>query len=105
MDFIQEFSNYGLVTVLLLAVLSFIGGFIDAVVGGGGLIVIPGLLINFPNAPLATLFGTNKIAALSGTRRIALSVLPCQRFLPVVRACPAACTCHQPIKPQLVTTR
>ncbi len=67
MDFIQEFSNYGLVTVLLLAVLSFIGGFIDAVVGGGGLIVIPGLLINFPNAPLATLFGTNKIAALSGT--------------------------------------
>jgi uncharacterized membrane protein YfcA len=50
-----------------LAFLSFIAGFIDAVVGGGGLIQMPALLINLPNHSVATLFGTNKIAALSGT--------------------------------------
>jgi uncharacterized membrane protein YfcA len=37
------------------------------VVGGGGLISIPTLLINFPQMSLPTLFGTNKIAALAGT--------------------------------------
>jgi uncharacterized membrane protein YfcA len=47
--------------------LAFVAGFIDAVVGGGGLIQIPALLIQFPHYPLPTLFGTNKIAALSGT--------------------------------------
>jgi len=44
-----------------------VAGFIDAVVGGGGLIQIPALLISLPNQPLATVFGTNKIASLSGT--------------------------------------
>ena len=42
-------------------------GFIDAVVGGGGLIQLPALLVTLPNSPLPTVFGTNKIAALSGT--------------------------------------
>ncbi|MDP4225125.1 MAG: TSUP family transporter, partial [Bacteroidota bacterium] len=46
---------------------AFAAGFIDSVVGGGGLIQIPALLINLPNYSLTTLFGTNKIAALSGT--------------------------------------
>jgi uncharacterized membrane protein YfcA len=47
--------------------LSFVAGFIDAVVGGGGLIQIPALLISLPKTPLPTIFGTNKIAALAGT--------------------------------------
>lgn len=54
-------------TIIYLIIFSFIGGFIDAVVGGGGLIQMPALLINLPNTPLPTLFGTNKIAALAGT--------------------------------------
>lgn len=54
-------------TILYLIIFSFIGGFIDAVVGGGGLIQMPALLINLPQTPLPTLFGTNKIAALAGT--------------------------------------
>ncbi|MBK9285169.1 MAG: TSUP family transporter [Sphingobacteriaceae bacterium] len=53
--------------LLSFIIFPFIAGFIDAVVGGGGLIQIPMLLINFPNTNLATLFGTNKIAALAGT--------------------------------------
>lgn len=48
-------------------IFSFIAGFIDAVVGGGGLVIVPYLLISYSSLPLATLFGTNKIAALSGT--------------------------------------
>lgn len=53
--------------MLGLAVIAFIAGFIDAVVGGGGLIQVPALLIGFPNAPVPTIFGTNKISAFSGT--------------------------------------
>ncbi|MFY8019757.1 MAG: sulfite exporter TauE/SafE family protein [Bacteroidia bacterium] len=61
------FADYSLLSLLLLALFAFIAGFIDAVVGGGGLIQLPALLIQFPQTNLPTLFGTNKIAALSGT--------------------------------------
>lgn len=61
------FEQYSTISILALIVLSFTAGFIDAIVGGGGLIQIPALLINLPNESLPTLFGTNKIAALSGT--------------------------------------
>jgi uncharacterized protein len=61
------FSDYNLVTLIALALFAFIAGFIDAVVGGGGLIQLPALLVALPKAPIPTLFGTNKIAALSGT--------------------------------------
>ena len=52
---------------IFLSIFAFIAGFIDAIVGGGGLIQLPSLLIQFPQTPIATLFGTNKIAAFSGT--------------------------------------
>lgn len=42
-------------------------GFVDAIVGGGGLILVPALFAVFPNAAPATLFGTNKAAAVWGT--------------------------------------
>jgi uncharacterized protein len=67
MTFINLFTDFSIVTIFSLIILAFIAGFIDAVVGGGGLIQIPALLINLPNTPIPTLFGTNKIAALSGT--------------------------------------
>lgn len=67
MNLTNIISEYGLITLILLAISAFIAGFIDAVVGGGGLIQIPYLLITFPKMPLPTMFGTNKIAALSGT--------------------------------------
>lgn len=62
-----SFTEYTFISLVILAVLSFVAGFIDAVVGGGGLIQLPALLIQFPQTNLPTLFGTNKIAALSGT--------------------------------------
>jgi len=54
-------------SISLLCVLAFCAGLIDSVVGGGGLIQIPALFNVFPAAHEATLFGTNKLAAVCGT--------------------------------------
>jgi uncharacterized membrane protein YfcA len=67
MNFSDIFIEQSSLVITTLILLSFVAGFIDAIVGGGGLIQLPGLLINMPNQPLLTLFGTNKIAALAGT--------------------------------------
>lgn len=42
-------------------------GFFDAIVGGGGLIQIPALLLLFPHFAPATVLGTNKLISISGT--------------------------------------
>ena len=44
-----------------------LAGFVDAIVGGGGLILVPALFAVHPSALPATLFGTNKAAAIGGT--------------------------------------
>lgn len=46
---------------------SLLAGFIDAIVGGGGLVLLPALFATFPVAPPAALMGTNKGAAVWGT--------------------------------------
>jgi uncharacterized protein len=53
--------------LLLLCFFAFLAGFIDSIVGGGGLILIPALLILRPDLDLATILGTNKGAAVWGT--------------------------------------
>lgn len=53
--------------LVLLALLATFAGFIDAIVGGGGLIQLPALFSVYPEAPPARLFGTNKLAAIAGT--------------------------------------
>lgn len=50
----------------LLAVAS-AAGWVDAVVGGGGLILIPALLLFLPQLPPAVALGTNKMTAITGT--------------------------------------
>lgn len=52
---------------ITLAFFAFCGGLIDAAVGGGGLVQLPALLHALPQYSLATVFGTNKLAALAGT--------------------------------------
>jgi len=44
-----------------------LAGFVDAIVGGGGLIQVPALFAAFPQAHPATLFGVNKGASVWGT--------------------------------------
>ena len=53
------------IVVLLLSLMSFLAGFIDSVAGGGGLVLIPSLLL--AGIPPQTALGTNKFAALFGT--------------------------------------
>jgi uncharacterized protein len=56
------------VTLLLLMVAAFSAGWVDAVVGGGGLIQLPALLIALPpTTSPATILGTNKISSVWGT--------------------------------------
>ncbi len=51
----------------MLCGFAFLAGLLDAVVGGGGLILVPALLILLPDTPIATLFGTNKCVSVFGT--------------------------------------
>lgn len=53
--------------LILLCLASFIAGFIDAIVGGGGLIQTPAALILLPNTSVAAVIGTLKIPGFSGT--------------------------------------
>ena len=53
--------------LFIVTLASLLAGFVDAIVGGGGLILLPALFTVFPTAPPATLFGTNKVASVWGT--------------------------------------
>ena len=53
--------------LILLCTAAFTAGFIDAIVGGGGLIQTPSALILLPQYPVATVIGTLKIPAFTGT--------------------------------------
>jgi uncharacterized membrane protein YfcA len=56
------------VTVLvLLGLAALAAGFVDAVVGGGGLIQLPALLIGLPGATPVQILATNKAASFCGT--------------------------------------
>jgi uncharacterized membrane protein YfcA len=66
-------SDPTLTTLLLLALAAFAAGWIDAVVGGGGLIQLPALLVALPGASPAQLLATNKIGSIFGTATSAVT--------------------------------
>ncbi len=51
----------------LLALAGLAAGFVDAVVGGGGLIQLPALLLGLPGASPVQVLATNKLASICGT--------------------------------------
>ena len=53
--------------LLALCGFAFLAGFIDSVVGGGGLIQLPALLVLLPASAPAVVFGTNKCVSVTGT--------------------------------------
>lgn len=61
--------------IVLLCVASFFAGFVDAIVGGGGLIQTPVAMILMPNLSVATIIGSLKIPAFSGTSFAAFQYL------------------------------
>jgi uncharacterized protein len=61
--------------IILLCIAAFAAGFIDAIVGGGGLIQTPAGLVLLPHLPVATVIGTLKIPAFSGTALASLQYM------------------------------
>lgn len=53
--------------LVLLCIAAFFAGFVDAIVGGGGLIQTPVALILLPNYAVASIIGSLKIPSFSGT--------------------------------------
>jgi uncharacterized protein len=68
----KKVENY---ILIFLCIAAFFAGFIDAIVGGGGLIQTPMGLILLPNLPVATVIGSLKIPAFSGTSFAAFQYL------------------------------
>ncbi|GAB3884148.1 sulfite exporter TauE/SafE family protein [Spirosoma agri] len=54
-------------TTLILCAFSFLAGFVDAIIGGGGLIQTPAILFTLPQYPVPTLIASTKIPSLAGS--------------------------------------
>jgi len=54
-------------TLALLALAGLTAGFVDAVVGGGGLIQLPALVVGLPGASPVQVLATNKLGSVCGT--------------------------------------
>ncbi|HEU5144525.1 MAG TPA: TSUP family transporter, partial [Dermatophilaceae bacterium] len=76
-------SDPSLLTFGLLALAGFAAGWIDAVVGGGGLVQLPALLLGLPGASPAQLLATNKFSSIFGT--VTSSVTYYRRVRPDLR--------------------
>jgi uncharacterized protein len=56
-----------LTDILLASLAALLAGFVDAIVGGGGLVQVPALFILFPSFPVPMIIGTNRFASVMGT--------------------------------------
>ncbi|KUJ70717.1 hypothetical protein ACZ90_01660 [Streptomyces albus subsp. albus] len=65
--------DISLTTVVLLCLAAAAAGWIDAVVGGGGLLQLPALLVGVPDLPPAYILGTNKAVSVVGTSAAAVT--------------------------------
>lgn len=67
-------ADITITTAVLLCVAAALAGWIDAVVGGGGLLLLPALLIGLPaDQPPTYALGTNKAVAVTGTSMAAVT--------------------------------
>jgi uncharacterized membrane protein YfcA len=53
--------------IIILCLAAFAAGFVDSIVGGGGLVQLPALMMVIPQFPLVTILGTNKLVSVTGT--------------------------------------
>ncbi|MEU1280139.1 TSUP family transporter [Streptomyces sp. NPDC005805] len=65
--------DISLTTLVLLCIAAALAGWIDAVVGGGGLLLLPALLLGLPQTGAAHVLGTNKAVAIVGTTGAAVT--------------------------------
>lgn len=59
--------------IILIGLASLVAGFVDAIVGGGGLILLPSLFALYPSTTPATLLGLNKATSVWGTAAAGMS--------------------------------
>lgn len=69
--------------LIILCLASFSAGFVDSIVGGGGLIQLPALILALPGVPLVTVLGTNKMVSVTGT---AVSAWRFSKTIPYIRS-------------------
>jgi uncharacterized membrane protein YfcA len=62
-------------TFMLLVAAALLAGFVDAVVGGGGLVQMPALVLALPTAAPVQLLATNKLSSFAGTSISSLTYL------------------------------
>ena len=60
-------GDLSLEVALFLVLAALAAGFVDAVVGGGGLIQLPALLLGLPGASVVQIAATNKLSSFCGT--------------------------------------
>ena len=60
--------------ITILAIAAAFAGWIDAVIGGGGLVLIP-VLMSVTGMPAASVLATNKVAAVTGTASAAITLV------------------------------
>lgn len=73
---LEQISALGLWTIVFLILAALVAGWVDAVVGGGGLIQLPALLIALPgDTPPPSILGTNKLSSVAGTITATLTYL------------------------------
>jgi len=53
--------------LVILCLAAFGAGFVDSIVGGGGLVQLPALMMVLPQFPVVTVLGTNKLISVTGT--------------------------------------
>lgn len=72
---VGDLADPSLAVTLLLALAALAAGFVDAVVGGGGLVQLPALLVGLPGAAPVQILATNKLASICGTSAAATTYL------------------------------
>ncbi|MCF3106060.1 TSUP family transporter [Streptomyces roseoverticillatus] len=66
-------TDISLTTLLVLCLAAAAAGWVDAVVGGGGLLQLPALMVALPHVPVPHAIGTNKAVAICGTAAAAVT--------------------------------
>lgn len=61
------FADLSLAGLLFLCAAAFLAGAVDAIVGGGGLIQLPAMLLLVPGGEVIHSLATNKVASVAGT--------------------------------------
>ncbi len=84
-----------ILTIVIVFIVGFAAGFIDAIVGGGGLIATPAMLNLFPSFTILQVIATNRTSSIVGTSTAAWNYFRTVKLPSVVliAACVSACAC------------